>query len=225
MGSMSWQPQADRIAKGAEPSTWLPGFEQEIMRRGRPDRRDCTLIGRTATASIWHTKNVASYDVPHWLPPFAQAHTRGIYRGFAWDALPTVLETGLDVPERAAFFATPYADKAWEYPTGRMHPAMLVLDERHAARSGARKPADATDDWAPATTLYPGHYRDGSAEVHTRFAAGHGRRCFLDETMHGYWVPGDARTALIAVILGGPAPAVMQLLGAVSAHSGLEVLR
>jgi hypothetical protein len=225
MDSASWQQSADRIVSGAEPSPRLEQLEQECLRRGHPGRRDCTLIARTATASIWHTDKVASYDVPHWLPPFASARMRGIYRGFGWEALRTVLETGLDVPEHAAFFATGYADKAWEYPTGRKYPAMLVLDEQRTARSFICKPAGADDDWAPDTTLYPGHYRDGSAEVHTRFAAGHGTRCFLDETMYGYWVPGDARTALIAVVLGGPAPAVTQLLGAVSAHIGLEVLR
>lgn len=224
MGSVTWPPPADRISRGAEPPPWLLEVEQERIRRGLPGRQDCELIARSATVSIWHTDKVASDDVPRWVPPF-QPGTPRLYRGFAHKALRTVLETGLDVPEHAAFFATNHRDKAWEYPTGRAYPALLVLDESKTARSFVCKPADAGADWVPDTAVYPRRYLDGSSEVHSRFESGHGTYCFLDETMYGYWVPGDARTALIAVVLGGPRRAVLQLLDDVSEHVSLELLR
>jgi hypothetical protein len=65
-------------------------------------------------------------------------------------------------------------------------------------------------------------YLDGSREIHTRFEVGHGTRRFRDENMYGFWVPGDARDALIAVVLGGPRESVLQGLHDVSRHVELD---
>lgn len=213
---------ADRIRRGAEPPPALVAIEDEQKRRGLPDIRDSAVIARSATATIWHTQKTACNDLPQWRPPFGPLDADGLYRGFHWEALETVLQTGLDVPAQSAFFASCYPDKAWEYPTGRALPAMLVLDGRQAARSFICKPTHAGADWTADTTLYPHRYFDGPNQVHTRFAVGRGTQWFLTEQMYGYWIPGDARAALIAVVIGGPHGSVMQLLDHVSEHVGLE---
>lgn len=223
MSDHSWLQMADRIHRGAEPSAARVADQEERKRRGMTRIGDCALIARSATASIWHTENTASNDLPWWRPAFGgRSRAEGLYRGFQRQALGTVLQTGLDVPAHAAFFASYFPDKAWEYPTGRTLPAMLVLDGRKAASSFICKPADAGDDWVADTQLYPRRYFDGSREIHTRFEAGRGTRGFRYESMYGFWVPGDARDALIAVVLGGPRESVLQGLRDVSRHVDLD---
>ncbi|MGB8403971.1 MAG: hypothetical protein WCE30_07880 [Mycobacterium sp.] len=76
--------------------------------------------------------------------------------------------------------------------------AMLALDNTQVEPSYAWKPFDADDSWCPDKTLYPNAYTDGGRVIHTRFAAGRGTRFFIDESMYGHWVPGDACAALLA---------------------------
>jgi hypothetical protein len=208
------QAGAENGAKpGAEPTEAELRWYKEAERRGeRP--RDSTLIARSGDVGIWHTTTAAWNDCPWWLPPFG-FDVDGLYRGFAYTKLQTVLETGLDVPPQSAFFATGYADKAWEYPhLIRDVVTMLVLDRSQAKRSFAVKPEGADDTWTADKTIYPNEYTYGETHVHTRFevGVGWGTRCFTDESMYGFWVPGDARAALLGVVVGGPQSAVLELL-------------
>lgn len=196
---------------GAEPTD----VDIIVAERTGPER-DCTLIARSDGVAIWHTDKTAARDVPLWLPPFGWEAPLGLYRGFDADALGGVLEHGLDVPSGCAFFATGHADKAWEYPTTRSIAAMLVLDSTKAKPSYVCKPFGAGDAWQPDKTLYPNAYVDSGQVVHTRFAADRGTRCFQDEHMYGHWIPGNARDALIAIVLGGPRTAI---------HARLEELQ
>lgn len=222
MRDHSWLDMTDRIHRGAEPSSALVAFEEERKRRKPTSIRDCAVIARSATASIWHTEVTAFNDLPWFRPAFGGSRAEGLYRGFEREALGTVLQTGLDVPAQSAFFASELPSKAWQYPTGRTLPAMMVLDGRKAARSFICRPADAGDDWRADTQLYPQRYLDGSREIYTRFEVGHGTRSFRDEDMYGFWVPGDARDALIAVVLGGPRDCVLEGLHDVSRHVELD---
>jgi hypothetical protein len=222
MGDQLWLKAAERIARGAEPGRALVAGQEERKRRGLTGTPACAVIARSATASVWHTESTAVNDLPWWRPAFGGSRAEGLYRGFDREALGTVLQTGLDVPAQSSFFASDFPDKAWEYPTGRTLPAMMVLDGRKAASSFICKPADAADDSLADTQLYPHRYLDGSREIHTRFQLGPGTRRFRDENMYGFWVPGDARDALIAVVLGGPRESVLQGLHDVSRHVELD---
>lgn len=195
---------------GAYPSPGMLRLREEVERRGIRPHRDSVLIARSSDVGIWHTEKRASDDAPQWRPPFGNG--RALYRGFDLETLRTVLETGLDVPPQSAFFATNSAGKAWEYPIGRSVPAMLVLDGELAERSfiANRFGADAAFTWDEAT--YPNQYTDGAWQIHTRFEVGRGTRTFLDEDMYGYWIPGDAREALLGVVIGGPQSLVLQLI-------------
>ncbi len=188
---------------GAEPSN----SDIIVAERTGPER-DCTLIARSGGVAIWHTDKSEARAVPWWLPPFGWEAPVGLYRGFGADALGDVLEHGLDVPPRCAFFATGHADKAWEYPATRSIAAMLVLDSTKAKPSYVCKPSGADDAWRPDKSLYPNAYIDNGRIVHTRFEADRGTRCFQDEHMYGHWIPGDARDALIAIVLGGHRAAI-----------------
>lgn len=170
---------------------------------------DSSLIARSADIGIWHTEASDLNGVPWWLPPFfADLHV--IYRGFPAAKLGAVLETGLDMEAGSAFYASTYADKAWEYPTGRRIAAMLILDASYAEKSYAARPDGTPDDHMPDKSVYPHQYRVGSWTVHTRFR---GRPMnFTDEGMYGHWIPGNARDALLGVVLGGPRSAVLGLL-------------
>ena len=85
---------------------------------------------------------------------------------------------------------------------------MLVLDSAKAKPSYVCKPSGADDAWRPDKSLYPSAYVDNGRVVHTRFDADRGTRCFQDEQMYGHWIPGNARDALIAIVLGGPLAAI-----------------
>ncbi|GAA2417646.1 hypothetical protein [Mycolicibacterium llatzerense] len=192
---------------GAEPTD----ADIVVAERIGPER-DCTLIARSDGVAIWHTDKSAVRDVPLWLPPFGWEAPIGLYRGVDADALGHVLEHGLDVPSGCAFFATGHADKAWEYPATRSIAAMLVLDGTKAEPSYVCRPSGADDAWRPDKTLYPNAYVDNGRIVHTRFDADRGTRCWQDEQMYGHWIPGAARDALIAIVLGGPRTAIQTRL-------------
>ncbi len=180
--------------------------------------RDSVLIARSCGVGIWHSEKCASNEVPWWRPPFGDCHA--IYRGFEREKLGAVLSTGLDVQPQAAFFPTRYADKAWEYPLGRDIATMLVLDESQAEKSYVTEPSGHSGTWMPDKTLYPHDYWHGTRQIHTRFDAGHRIPHFAYEDMYGYWVPGDARAALLGVVIGGPRAAVLQFLQAFQLSTG-----
>lgn len=215
-------PEGRGVKPGAEPT-----YVDVVCAKRIGPTPDCTLIARSDGVAIWHTDKTARSDVPLWLPPFGWESPLALYRGFPIGKLHNVLESGLDVPPQCAFFATPYPDKAWEYPVGRERVAMLVLDRARAEPSYARKPADADGAWRPDKSLYPNTYVDDGREVHARFEAGRGPGNFRYESMYGHWVPGDARAALFAVVLGGHRGLMYEQLATLRARGayGLELLR
>ncbi|WP_255785917.1 hypothetical protein [Mycobacteroides abscessus] len=170
---------------------------------------DCALIARSGHTSIWHTEKTASGEHPRDLPPLRASV---VYRGFHYSNLLSVLQSGLDVPAQAAFWASDYPDKAWQYPVRRTRPMLLVLDSAATEISYAQRPAGAGESWEPDKTRYPHSYQHRGGIVHTRFGPGCLPASFEDEHMYGRWVPGDARQALLAVVMGGPKSDVLQLL-------------
>lgn len=182
----------------------------ERHRRGLGPAPDCFLVARSARTSIWHTDKTGVRDCPVNLPPMKLWSV--LYRGFAETHLPVVLRSGLDVPPQAAFCASEHADKAWEYPAQRRTAMMLILDPGATQSSFVRKPSGADATWTPDKALYPNEYVDGEAVIHTRFTPGHFPASFDDESMYGHWVPGDARPALLAVVIGGSKPDVIERL-------------
>lgn len=191
-------------------ASWLRDAEAVESLGGRYP--DSAFMAQSAGVGIWQTEKTAWDDCPWWVPPFLDL-SDVVYRGFAPTKLQAVLETGLDVPAQSAFFASSYPDKAWKYPRPeRDLVTMLALDRSHTERSFATKPACADDTWTADTTIYPNEYSDGTTQIHTRFEVGHGTRCFLDEEMYGFWVPGEARTALLGVVIGGPQSRIVEML-------------
>jgi len=200
------------VKPGTYPSAEKLFIAEEWERRGLPDRRDTKLLAQSADVGIWYTESSSKRDVPTWLPPFGDG--RALYRGFDVRKLQAVLETGLDVPVGAAFFASGDRDKAWEYPLMREIAAMLVLDQTRCERSYVLERSGATSARGADLNPYPVEYKDGDWTVRTRFERGYGTRTFLDEQMYGHWIPGDARAALLGVVIGGPHSAVRELLSA-----------
>ncbi len=202
---MSDQTRFDHKTKtGAEPTD-----DRLRLAQIRGDTIDSTLLARSDDVAIWQTEKSGSQDLPRWRPSFGV--TSVLYRGFPIDNLHDVLECGLDVPSQSAFFATAYPDKAWEYPMGRDLAAMLVLDFDQAERSWTTKPDDADDTWQPDKVNYPNEYADGDTLIHTRFE-GSRLPYGSHESAYGFWVPGNARAALLAVVLGGPQDTMRVLL-------------
>ena len=205
---------------GAEPSEARLRLAQK-----RGDTIDSTLLARSDGVAIWQTEKSGGQDLPRWRPPFT-APFPALFRGFPIENLHDVLESGLDVPPQSAFFATAYPDKAWEYPVGRDLAAMLVLDFNQAERSWTTKPPDAGDTWQPDKTGYPNQYVHGDKLIHTRFGAARLPYSFSHESSYGFWAPGDARAALVAVVLGGPQDTMRVLLEGLQGRGtyGLDLL-
>lgn len=193
---------------GAYPSAELLRFQDIWEARGLPGR-DTKLIARTVDIGIWHTEKCRSHESPEWVPPFGDVPA--VYRGFDIERLPMVLETGLDVPARSAFFATPHCSKAWEYPAGRQLAAILILDQTCTERSYVAEPLSADPPTRPDPATFHSEYVDEGLMIYTRFERDRGTRTFRYEQMYGYWLPGDARAALLGVVIGGRYSTVQRL--------------
>lgn len=177
--------------------------------RGIGPGPDCVLIARSGQTSIWHTDRTATGDRPRELPPM---RVSVVYRGFHYSNLFSVLQSGLDVAAQSAFWATEYPDKAWEYPVRRTRPMMLILDSAATENSYTRKPPGAGEGWEPDKARYPHSYRHRDTVIHTRFGPGGLPGCFEDERVYGHWIPGNARDALLAIVIGGPKHDVLEQL-------------
>lgn len=207
---------------GAEPSQAALAYAQEAERRGGWPR-DSVLIARCLDVAIWQTEKYAPDDEPLWCPPFDHVVGNVLYRGFSIAQLPAVLDTGLDVAPQSPFFATTSSRYGWRYPSTRDIAAMMVIEGSRAQRSFVY-----ANSSAPDKATYPHEYEyvvDG-IRVHSRFdhMDGRGPHAFSDESFYGYWIPGDAHAALVAVVLGGPHAHVLRILEA-CAPTGLELVR
>lgn len=205
---------------GAYPPAAMLRVAEEWERRGLPNRRDTRLLARLAGIGIWYTENSCSHESPGWVPPFGDG--RAVYRGFDVRKLQMVLETGLDVPAGSPFFATGYRSKAWEYPANRRIAAMLVLDQTCTETTYFAEPLTADPATVRDPAMFPAEYVDGDWKIYTRFERARGTCCFLDEQMYGHWIPGDARAALLGVVIGGPYCTVREILSEL--HLPVELL-
>lgn len=210
---------------GAEPSQAQLSYVSHAESRGRPPR-DSVLIARHAGVAIWQTEKSATYEDLNWCPPFGSG-ADVLYRGFAITQLAAVLETGLDVPPQSAFFATSARSYAWEHPHNRDIAALMVIDRSHTERSFVvTGSATGGQPSIVDKVTYPHEYVHEGTRVHTRFdhTGERGTRTFTDEERFGFWIPGDAHAALVAVVLGGPQSTILQTLEACAPH-GLEQVR
>lgn len=204
--------QAPLTKPGAEPAEHQLAVQARLESTGGLPR-DSVLLARLPGIAIWQTEKTATNDPPQWHPPFGQPKISYRFRGFAIKNLGTVLATGLDVPAHSAFFAAKGLHHGWEWPHQRDIAAVLILEKSSLERSHRSYP-EAGPPEPVDKTKYPNEYRDGGRVVHTRFEldANRGTRTYFDEQLYGYWVPGDARDALLAVVLGGPQADIVELL-------------
>lgn len=206
----------DSEKPGAFPSQAQEDLRGELQRRGIDRPVDSVLVARSADIGIWHTEEHRSCAPPSWAPPFgffSGERFPVLYRGFDVTRLASVLASGLDYPGEP-FFATPYIDKAWEYPLSRSVGAILVLDGRLAERSFIRVPADIDRGEGICDADFKTEYAFGNERILSRFDrdSGRGTCTFMDEQMYGRWIPGAARSALLGVVLGGSREAITGIL-------------
>lgn len=172
-------------------------------------------------------KESGRHDDLLWCPPFDDGVVKHVlYRGFPVAQLPGVLESGLDVPPQSPFFATNSRAYAWEYAHCGDIAAMLVLDGSQTEPSCVYTSLTEPDQQPVIDkSTYPSEYVYDGKRVHTRFDLDHrGTHILSYERDYGVWIPGDARAALIAVVLGGPHARVLRTLEA-CAPAGLELVR
>jgi hypothetical protein len=143
-----------------------------------------------------------------------------LFRGVPINRFLTVVTTGVDVqPADAPIYCSDF-DKAWEYG-GSSHcfgPRMMfALDHNRLERTFRTLPLDATaSELAETRETYPHQHEDHSD------ALWFSRIDFYKpayEIPYGYWIPGNAKDALMAVFLHGAERAA--ILAALSA--ALEV--
>lgn len=162
----------------------------------------------------------------------AQAVPRLEFRGVPIERFSTVLATGVDVEPTDSTIYCAEPGKAWEYavPTGGGHegPGMIYVLDRECLQPCFRiVSADASlDDIAEARKNYPhqfpgpngSYYFSRPADAHPGY-----------DMEYGYWVPGNARDALLGIFVRGRQEDVAEALkspanmeGLISSASGLN---
>lgn len=124
------------------------------------------------------------------------------FRGVAFERLATLLETGIDVePTNAPFFSTMSLDKAAEY--GGLPTVIAALKFSCLADSFRVLDAGNTDEEVRAALeAYPNLLRrDDGTMLCSRFDLEDPRMGAAYEIEYGRWIPGDAREALLAVLI------------------------
>lgn len=129
------------------------------------------------------------------------------FRGVPLARLADVLRTGIDVtPTDAPIFCTDGVDKAFEYArpaVGETGPGLiLALRGPHLERTFRDLDADASPaEIATARETYP--HPAGNPGGRIRFSRLADQTTPGYEEAYGYWIPGNAREALIAVSVLG----------------------
>jgi hypothetical protein len=127
-----------------------------------------------------------------------------LFRGVPPDRFLTVLATGVDVTPTDPPIYCADLEKAWEYgaTSGSQGPRLIMaLDSSKLERTFQTLPSGAMpDEIAAVRATYPHHHPehpDGLwfSRIDRFFPA--------YEIPYGYWIPGDARDALMAVFLVG----------------------
>lgn len=124
------------------------------------------------------------------------------YRGVTIERLTSILLIGVDVePADAPFYASDI-DKAWEYPSMYEPRAVFAIRKSMMKPSWSMLSADATPEQiAEVQREYPHQHENGNTLWFSRIAE-QGRPLGY-EAAYGYWIPGSAQEALVAVFLFG----------------------
>ena len=132
--------------------------------------------------------------------PFRMTLLTSACRGTAADRLARVLATGVDVEPSNAPIWVSSLDKAMEY--GELPKLLLVFDPEHLDRSF--REIDTSDSRrAHLQQTFPTQLvsQDGSKVWLSRLSADDRRIGPGYEEAYGHWIPGDAREALIAIVI------------------------
>lgn len=134
----------------------------------------------------------------------APADRYPLFRGVALDRFLTVFTTGVDVePTDAPIYCSDF-DKAWEYGGSSIGvgPRLIyALDQDMLERTFQTLPSDATPAEIEALrATYPHHHAEHTGSLRfsriDRYLPG-------SEIPYAYWIPGDAKDALMAIFLLG----------------------
>src|ERR1700746_1865642 len=126
------------------------------------------------------------------------------FRGRPIDDLRSVFLNGVDVDPTDHPIFCDDAEKAFEYAkpkSGDDGPGLMyALHGGYLERSFCTLPADASPEQiAEVQTTYPHRYEDPYGELYFSRLADQKNTAY--EMAYGYWVPGNARDALLAIFL------------------------
>jgi hypothetical protein len=153
--------------------------------------------------------------------PSAPTDRYPLFRGVSLDRFLTVFTTGVDVePTDAPIYCSDF-DKAWEYGGSSIGvgPRLIyALDQDMLERTFQTLPSDAAPAEIEALrTTYPHHHEEHTGSLRfsriDRYLPG-------SEIPYAYWIPGNARDALMAIfLLGVERDAVVSAFQSVLGHS------
>ena len=141
------------------------------------------------------------------------------FRGTPIDRFLTVFLTGVDKsPTNSPIFCAD-EDKAYEYARpndGISGPGLLyALHGAYLERSYRTLSADASaEEIAEVQCTYPHRYEDPFGQLHLSRLPDQVNLAY--EAAYGYWIPGNAREALLAIFLIGAADEVTDALKAIT---------
>jgi hypothetical protein len=130
------------------------------------------------------------------------------FRSVPIDRLPRVLATGVDVDPPDGTIFCDDEEKAFEYGKssfGDQARIMYALHGGYLERSFRTLPADASEEAiADVRKTYPYQYDDPMGGLYFSRLAEQANIAY--ESAYGYWVPSNAKNALLAVFVIGTAP-------------------
>ncbi|MGV0853039.1 hypothetical protein [Mycolicibacterium phlei] len=127
-----------------------------------------------------------------------------VFRGVSPERFLNVLITGVDVePTDAPIYCAEF-DKAWEYggtSVGESARLIMALDRSKLERTFTTLPSSATpEEIATVRETYPYQHAEHQGEL---WFSRIDRYFPAYEVPYGYWIPGDATEALLAIFLVG----------------------
>jgi hypothetical protein len=139
------------------------------------------------------------------------------FRGKPIDRLGCVMANGVDVDPTDTPIFCAEEDKAYEYARpewgGRGAGLMYALHGGYLERSFRMLPADASpEDIAEVRKIYPHQYDSPHDGFYFSRLADQSNTAYEYAYAYGYWVPGDAKDALLAIFLRGTVNEVMEAL-------------
>jgi hypothetical protein len=141
------------------------------------------------------------------------------FRGVPIDRLRAVVDNGVDVDPTDSPIFCDDEEKAFEYArpkSGIDGPGLMyALHSGYLERTFHALPADASPEKiAEVQSIYPHRYEDALGGLHFSRLADQNNIAY--EMAYGYWIPGNARDALLAIFLRGRMDEVVEALGALA---------